>query len=336
MIYSNYSNRINDLLARKSSTKAAFNKSQSAGKISGISEIRSQILREQKDFTSKIRLNLDAIQDMLSPVHLEAATLGVHPDFKHLKFTEKMAYHHIVSVFVDLQGSTALFREYDLEEIFEITNTVQSAVIHTFIALGGHIQRLQGDGVFAYFGGSAMSREKAVERALTASSMISYFMKNDLKNLFEKNGIEDINTRIGIDFGEDEKVLWANFGVDHISELTTLSLHTSLASKMQAYAKANGMVVGQNVKEKLGGVNDYFSIIKDSKGEEVKRYIFEDVNKNFRYTQYAFDWYKFLKAQPFVGMYANGDLYLKSQAPVIKKDPAPLGVIASPNRPYNE
>jgi class 3 adenylate cyclase len=224
-----------------------------------------------------------------------------------------LEYHYIVSAFIDIQGSTNLHKKYELEEIYSITNTVQSAAIHTVIALGGHVQRLQGDGVFAYFGGKKISKERAVEMAVTACSMFTYFIQNDLKNVFLEDGIEDINTRIGIDFGDDAKVLWANFGLMDVSELTTLSLHTSLASKMQAWASKNGIVVGQYIKDRLTTAEGIFDLVRNSKGEVEKRYIFEDQEKNFRYTQYSFNWYGFLKTLPFVKADANGKLYIDDQ-----------------------
>jgi class 3 adenylate cyclase len=341
MIYNNYSNRISNILS-KSAAKNIVNKSLTADKVSGISDSqRKVLLKEQKDFAAHSQLNLEAMESMLTAVELEKATIGIHPDFAYLKFSENIAYHYIVSMFVDIQGSTSLFRDYELEEIFEITNTVQSAVIHTCLALGGYVQRLQGDGVFAYFGGKSMTKEKAVERAMIAGSMISYFVKNDLRNVFLQNGIEDINTRIGVDFGDDAKVLWANFGVAGVSELTTLSLHTSLASKMQTFAHTNGIVAGQNIKDLLKKGEEYFSVIKNSKGEEVKRYIYEDVKKGFRYAQYEFDWFSFLKSQPFVKIDALGNLYLAKPTPIASALPSPikdynaLAAMARPNKPHS-
>src|SRR5690606_12612817 len=119
------------------------------------------------------------------------------------------------------------FREYDLETITVITNTIQRAAIHTCVALGGYIHRLQGDGVFVYFGGKGIDKKDANIKAITATSMFTYFVKNDLKKIFDQDGIEDISTRIGIDFGDDENVIWAKAGIGDCSEITTYSLHTN-------------------------------------------------------------------------------------------------------------
>ncbi|MEB0276871.1 hypothetical protein QN376_19995, partial [Cryobacterium sp. 5B3] len=65
----------------------------------------------------------------------------------------------------------------------------------------GYIQRLHGDGMFVYFGGKNQDRAESAKRCLTAASLFTYFVKNDLKDLFSEQGIETIFTRIGIDYG---------------------------------------------------------------------------------------------------------------------------------------
>lgn len=267
------------------------------------------LLSEAKKVGSKPAATLQTLAQVMNVSPNTSNTIGEHPDFAYIKGTDKTENHNITSVFIDIKGSTNLHKNYDLETIYVITNTIQSAAIHTCLIFGGHIQRLQGDGVFAYFGGRMVDKTRANELAITAASFFSYFVKNDLKNIFEAEGIEDIYTRIGIDFGDDEKVMWASFGIGSCCELTTLSLHTSLAPKMQSYAVANGIVVGQNVKDKLILKEDLFSLVTNTNGEVVKRYIYEDRSNGFFYTQYRFDWYNYLKSLPFIKSNADGSLY---------------------------
>lgn len=282
---------------------------------SGSRTIKKEAIQEQRNFNNKIQLNAGhSLSSVLQVARLEDAKIGLHPDFKHLKGTDETEFHYIVSVFIDIAGSTNLFRGYDLEDIYQITNTIQGAAIHTCLSFGGQVQRLQGDGVFAYFGGRGINKKTASEMAVIATSMFTYFVKNDLSNVFAGDEIEDIKTRIGIDFGDDDDVMWANFGLMDVNELTTLSLHTSLASKMQAYAKENGIVVGQNVKDQLQIDESLFDLVKNSKGEVERRYIFEDKKKNFRYTQYAFDWYRYLENLPFIISNSEGNLLIRSQS----------------------
>jgi class 3 adenylate cyclase len=310
MIYNNFTNRLNNIISESRQRKQFEKGFNNFNGLAGTTKNKKELIEEQRNFNSKIQLNTQPLSTVLNKPAIVGAKVGSHPDFIHLKGTDQTEYHYIVSVFIDIQGSTNLHREYELEDIYRITNTIQSAAIHTCLLFGGHVQRLEGDGVFAYFGGKNISKEKAVESAASACSMFTYFVENDLPNIFSEEGIENIKTKIGIDFGNDDDVLWANFGLLDVSELTTLSLHTSLASKMQAYANRNGIVVGQNVKDRLRIDEGVYDLVKNSKGEIVKRYIFEDSKKNFRYTQYSFNWYKFLKTLPFIKADASGKLHI--------------------------
>lgn len=314
MIYNNFTNRIKSTLSKNREIKSS-SQFFADGFIGLSDDLKSSLIKEQRSFSQKVELNLEYLNDILNTETpaLQVAKLGVHPDFAHLKNSDETEKHYIASVFIDIEGSTNLFKEYEHEIIYVITNTIQTAAIQTCIALGGHVQRLQGDGVFAYFGGKNISPEKATHSALTACSMFSYFVKNDLKNIFEEEGIEDIRTRIGIDFGYDKDVLWANFGILAVSELTTLSLHTSLASKMQAYAKSNGIVVGQNVRDIVKLDAGLFDYVRNSKGEVDKKYIFENPKKNFYYVQLVFDWTRYLLSLPNITIDANGNLFFQTQ-----------------------
>ncbi len=311
MIYSTYTDRIKNIVSQNQQRQIINKANKDGSDLADISNNRKQQILEQINFSNKIQLNAgQPLSNILHPTVLQNANIGQHNDFKHLKGTDQTEMHYIVSVFIDIAGSTNLHRGYDLEEIFQITNTIQSAAIHTCLSVGGQIQRLQGDGVFAYFGGKNITKKAATEQALIACSMFTYFVKNDLKEVFLGDEIEDIKTRIGIDFGDDNEVMWATFGLMNVSELTTLSLHTSLASKMQAHANENGIVVGQNIKDLLQSDEDFFDLVRNAAGEVTKRYIYEDKKKGIHYTQYRFEWYRYLKSLPFIGCDRDGNLFL--------------------------
>lgn len=335
MIYDNYTQRLKKIVQQSDMKK---NYSKGISGFEGLVDIkknRLETIQEQRNFSARMQLNAQPLAQILHPEALKDAKIGVHPDFKHLKGSNETENHYIVSIFIDIHGSTNLFKKYDLEDNYSVTNTIQSAAIHTIVALGGHVQRLQGDGVFAYFGGKNIPHKRAVELAVTACSMFTYFIQNDLKRAFADGGVEDIKTKIGIDFGYDEDVLWATFGLQEVIELTTLSLHTSLASKMQSKAEKNGINVGQHIKDILGGDESFYSVIS-----EEDRYIFKDPEKKFWYTQYKFYWLKYLKSLPFIASNANGELYIinspaNSSIVIPKKDYTALAQMAAGNKPYS-
>lgn len=286
--YSDYIATINGALKNS--------KTKSFSRMTGSPEIRlsNSFLNESIDLTPLRSLRNISDQIRLKPIINQR--LGQHPDFIHLRTSKQTENHYIVSVFIDITNSTGLFKKYDLDTILVITNTIQRAAIHTCVACGGYIERLQGDGLFVYFGGKSISKDDAIRGALIATSMFTYFVKNDLQAIFQNEGVEDIiSTKIGVDFGNDDEVLWFKAGIGECSEITTLSLHTSLASKMMGNAPKHGIVVGENIKNRAALTPDLYDLVKNSKGE-VKRYIYEDRNKNLHYTQFTFDWSKFLIA----------------------------------------
>lgn len=276
----------------------------------------------------KIADDLVNLANKMGAIPIENQIIGHHPDFSHLKHTDGTENHYIISAFIDIKGSTNLFKKYDNETIMIITNAIQLSAISVCKLFGGFVHRLQGDGLFVYFGGKNVEKKQAVNHCLTAVSLFTYFVKNDLKNLFEAKGIEKIYTKIGIDFGDDEEVLWSMAGIDNSSEITTCSLHTSLAAKMQVYAQSNEIIVGQNIKSRAGLKDDFFNII-----DETSRYIYKIPEINFFYTQYKFDWFNFLKSLEYIAVSMNGNLDFRI-APSIISNIIPLRELASSNKPW--
>mgnify|MGYP003676173875 FL=1 len=257
--------------------------------------------------------------------------LGLHPDFSHLKDSANLEEHYIVSMFVD----TNLFKKYEPETVWVITNTIQRAAIHTCLIFGGYVHRLQGDGLFVYFGGKDIAIATAVNKALQFSSVFTYFVKEDLRKVFDQQGIDKIFTRIGIDLGYDRDVIWGMAGLGDISEVTTCSLHTSLASKMQGSATSNGIVIGDNIQKESSTQAEYYIPVCKRTGDENDRYIFRIQEKGFYYTQYDFAWEKFLKKQDFIATDMFGNLQLKNKTVVIpNRDISNLAPIAVKSKPY--
>ncbi len=259
--------------------------------------------------------------------------LGLHPDFAYLKTSNTTENHYIISMFVDVKGSTNLFRKYPPDTVLVITNTIQRAAIHTCLVLGGYVHRLQGDGLFIYFGGKNIPIAVATDRALVFAAIFTYFVKTDLRKLFDEQGIEAIFTRIGIDLGYDEDVVWSLAGLGEISEVTTCSLHTSLASKMQGSAQSNGIVVGNHIVNEAAKFNEFFSTVSKRTGNENDRYVYTIPDQQFYYPQYDFLWLPFLKKQSFIVTDLSGDIHMKKN-PAVSVSTSGLSEMALPNKPY--
>ena len=75
-------------------------------------------------------------------------------------------------MFADLVGSTALSARLDPEEMGQVLRAYQDAVAGAVARFGGHVAKLMGDGVLAYFGWPRAHEddaERAVLAGLTAS-----------------------------------------------------------------------------------------------------------------------------------------------------------------------
>lgn len=304
-IFSNYTGIIKKALDHNDLSKS-MNESYGLGHPTSRYELRT-FNDEKSNLTLSSRNDLDSVALKMGVTPILNQKIGHHPDFSHLKHTTNTEKHYIVSAFIDIRKSTNLYKRYDEETIYMITNTIQLAAIAACSIFGGFIQRIQGDGIFVYFGKKGLDKSKANEHALTAVSLFTYFMKNDLKKIFEEKGIETIHTTIGVDFGDDDKVLWAMAGINDTSEIATYSLHTNLASKMQGYARANQIVTGQYVKDKALLDSELYEVVPE------KRYIFENPSKSFYYTQYIFNWLKYLKSLNYIATSSTGQLIFKPQ-----------------------
>jgi len=219
--------------------------------------------------------------------------IGPHPDFANLKMgeTEK---HYAVSVFADIQGSTILGTKFTLEQVRFIKNGILTTAIDIFQAFDGHVHRLQGDAIFVFFGRKNITKYDSIVDALNASASLQEFCKSSLAPKFEELGFPSIRIRIGIDFGDDHQVLWSHYGIKNCNEITTTSVHTDLAAKMQHKSPAGGIIIGDNVREYLDLPDEFYTIRKRTKNGELIEDGFVINNAHMKYRMWLFDWERYL------------------------------------------
>lgn len=261
-----------------------------------------------------------------APVLGDLPDLGSHPDFKHLRYTDETEDHWIISGFIDVKDSTKLFNRFTKATVALITEGIVQASIFAVNLCDGYVHRIQGDGLMVYFGGKNKDKIESVKNALKAFAMISYFVKNDLKDFFEANSVTEIFTRAGLDLGHNNQVRWLYSGSGNAGEVTTCSLHTSLAPKMQSNAVSNGIVVGQNVVNQMT-VRKYFT---------EKRNPIWDYGDGRTYSQYDFNWDKYIidNGLGVQDRYGNVILTLGDSDQKSSPDKTNLAPIARLSKPY--
>lgn len=216
----------------------------------------------------------------------QSSDIGTHPDFMDIE--EEGELHHAVNVFIDIKGSTNLIFKMPLREVRFFKDAMIKSAIKVFQAFGGHIQRLQGDAVFAVFCWKKQRASESNIAALNAVTFLNYFIVNELNPRLISQGYPELAVRTGIDFGHDDQVLWSKYGLMNCTEVTTTSLHTDLASKLQHKAGKNSIMIGDNVRSYLDLPDEFFKIKADD-----ERYIIRKDELN--YNMWQFNWENYFK-----------------------------------------
>lgn len=286
--FSQYISDINDILDKKSSRFEKSIRTFSSEKLSDSRAIES--LNEQVALGSR-----NELQSLFGRANgcKNIPTIGTHPDFTNMNLGDSR-YKYCVSMFIDIKGSTNLALKYSLEEVRQMKDAVLSLCIHTATVFGGHIQRLQGDGLYVQFTDKYVVFNDMIINALNTASVLCHFVSTVLADSLNSRGLEPMRIKIGIDYGEDKKVLWSHYGVIGCNELTATSMHVDLAAKLQARASSNEIRIGQNVKDTLDLPEEYILIPqKDGKDEMY-------IKSVISYRQYIFNWRSYLQMFDFI------------------------------------
>lgn len=290
--YSNYIKEFSDILDGKKQYRAQRDFSSRTGleKAEVSKGLNESISASTLPVSSKEFQNLFGI-----PVGCKSfPTIGTHPDFKDMKLGDKRQ-QYCVSMFIDIKGSTDLAIKYNLEQVRMMKDTILSLCIQTVTVFGGHVQRLQGDGLYVQFTSKSIHQNDMLINAINSASVLCQFVSTSLADLFEQHQLRPLRIKVGIDFGDQEKVLWSHYGVIGCTELTATSLHVDLAAKLQTRCASNEIRIGQYVKQLLDLPSEFLKIPIKEDGKE-DTYIKSTVN----YRQYIFDWQSYLYLFDFV------------------------------------
>src|SRR5204863_82827 len=102
-------------------------------------------------------------------------------------------------VFVDIVGSTPLSEQIDPEEFFAVIRTYRDICNEQISQYGGHIARMIGDGLLAYFG-VPQAHENDPERAVRASLAVAAAIKEH-QFLLSDGSFVRLGVRIGVNTG---------------------------------------------------------------------------------------------------------------------------------------
>jgi class 3 adenylate cyclase/predicted ATPase len=148
-------------------------------------------------------------------------------------------------MFCDLVGSTPLALELDPEDLLETMASYQSAVAMTAERFGGYIARCFGDGVLIYFGWP-QADETDAERAVRAGLAIVEAVHREIARG------ENLRVRIGIASGV--VIIGDVIGPDAVREQAVVGAAPNLASRLQALADPDTVVIAETTRTQIGGL----------------------------------------------------------------------------------
>jgi adenylate cyclase len=160
---------------------------------------------------------------------------------------------YLVSLFVDMRGSTQLAeKRLPFDTVF-IVNRFLGAVSQAVIDSGGRPNQFVGDGMLALFGLST-SRQQACRQALRAAALIAANV-DELNKFLEHDLREPIRFGIGINGGE---VIVGDIGYRDHMVFTALGDPVNVAARLQDMTKSLGceLVVSDEVRATAGLAED--------------------------------------------------------------------------------
>ena len=193
----------------------------------------------------------DTLRKLYGKPGVKKAVIGGHPDFDHLVDTGGRERGFVTSLFVDIQGSTRLGVYYSPDMVFYFKNQIIKCAIECALAFDGHVHRIMGDAVLAFFRGNGNDRNSAID-AINCGAVLVQFIREEVVPQLQSRGLaEDVGIRVGIDYGSSSEVLWAMYGYSGVSEVTATSFHVDVAAKLQQRAPRNRVMLGQSIVDLL-------------------------------------------------------------------------------------
>jgi adenylate cyclase len=269
----------------------------------------SDSVRHDSAEMAKIEADMYGLQSLIRPLYgkngLNRSSIGHHPSFQHLHNTFDKEYCAITTMFIDIENSTRLSLLHPLEDVCYIKNSLIRSAIDAVKIFDGHVHRIMGDAVMAFFGAPNIDPKQGIVDGLNAAAFYQFFVVNTvLPRLELENYDTQFGVRIGLDHGPKEKVMWTYYGYSGMGELTATSLHVDMAAKLQHRAGRNKIMLGQSLMQTLNLPEELLSVkTRQSDGRTTSVEIVEP-NHTFKdgtllnYQMRHFDGIKYLKYSP--------------------------------------
>ncbi|MFL5867194.1 MAG: AAA family ATPase [Thermoleophilaceae bacterium] len=146
----------------------------------------------------------------------------------------------VTALFADVVGSTVLGERLDPEDFQATVGEGVARAVRATEALGGHVERVAGDGALVLFG-APVAHEDDAERAVLAGLRVLEAMDIYSRELVEERDLEGFAVRVGVETGL--AVLAAVGGARPI-EFGAMGDVLNTAARLEAAAEPGSMLVG--------------------------------------------------------------------------------------------
>jgi class 3 adenylate cyclase/tetratricopeptide (TPR) repeat protein len=146
----------------------------------------------------------------------------------------------ITALFADVVGSTALGERLDPEDLRDVVGEGVARIVRAAEALGGHVDRVVGDGALILFG-APVAHEDDAERAVLAGLSILDVARGYADEVARTAGVEGFAVRVGIETGV---AVLATVGADRPIEFGATGDVLNTAARLEAAATPGTALVG--------------------------------------------------------------------------------------------
>src|SRR3954452_24146282 len=162
-----------------------------------------------------------------------------------VEVSQREARKVVTALFADVVGSTALGERLDPEDLQAIVGEGVARAVRATEALGGHVERIAGDGALVIFG-APVAHEDDAERAVLAGLRVLEAIDIYSRELSSERGFEGFAVRVGIETG---LVVLAPVGGDRPVEFGAMGDALNTAARLEAATDPGSMLVGPHTFE---------------------------------------------------------------------------------------
>jgi len=214
----------------------------------------------------------------------------------------------VTVMFCDMEGFTSLVESLGPEEAYSVMDEVYEILIHKVHDYEGTVNEMTGDGIMALFG-APIALEDAPQRSIRSALAIHREMaKFSDKMKREKEAIQTLKMRIGINTGP---VVVGTLGNDLRVEFKAVGDTVNLASRMEGLAEPGSTYVPEETFKLTEGLFRFEALgEKAVKGREKPVTIYRVIAPSTRRTRFDVSAERGLT--PFVGRERELELLLDS------------------------